>query len=379
MRARRIAVWVLLVLGTLFWTGFGLGLWADRQALDTDEWVDTSAELLENEEIRTALGVALVDSLYDSASVREDLEQRLPPELDRLAAPASAALKEVARRNAPRVLGTERALNAWRRANEAAHATLLAIVEGDETDRSLTLDLESLLREMAEGTGLPADAVDRLPPEVRTIEIARPDQLETAQSGLDLFKTLVWVLLGLAVVAFAAAIFLAADRRRTILAVGGCLMVAAIAVFAIRRLAGTAVVDALADAPNAHSIADDVWDIATSLMVDVALGSLLLGAFVLSGAWLAGPGRRALAVRRFAAPAFREHPALLRTGLGVAILLLVVWGPVPWTHRIVPILIFTVGAFLWLEWLTARTLAEFPEEHAAPKPTTTPREDATPP
>lgn len=379
MRARRIAVGVLLVLGTLFWTGFGLGLWANRQALDTDEWVDTSAELLENEEIRTALGVALVDSLYDSASVREGLEQRLPPELDRLAAPASAALKEVARRNAPRVLGTEAALNAWRRANEAAHATLLAIVEGDATDRSLTLDLESLLREMAEGTGLPADAVDRLPPEVRTIEIARPDQLETAQSGLDLFKTLVWVLLGLAVVAFAAAIFLAADRRRTILAVGGCLMVAAIAVFAIRRLAGAAVVDALADAPNAHSIADDVWDIATSLMVDVALGSLLLGAFVLSGAWLAGPGRRALAVRRFAAPAFREHPALLRTGLGVAILLLVVWGPVPWTHRIVPILIFTVGAFLWLEWLRARTLAEFPEEDAAPKPTTTPREDATPP
>jgi hypothetical protein len=45
------------------------------------------------------------------------------------------------------VLGTEAALNAWRRANEAAHATLLAIVEGDETDRSLTLDLESLLRE----------------------------------------------------------------------------------------------------------------------------------------------------------------------------------------------------------------------------------------
>jgi hypothetical protein len=378
MRARRIAVGVLLVFGTLFWTGFGLGLWAERQALDTDEWVDTSAELLEDEEIRTALGVALVDSLYDSAAVREGLEQRLPPELDRLAAPASAAIKEVARRNAPRVLGTEAALNAWRRANEAAHATLLAIVEG-ETDRSLTLDLESLLREVAQGTGLPADAVDRLPPEVRTIEIARPDQLETAQSGLDLFETLVWVLLGLAVVAFAAAILLAADRRRTILAVGGCLIVAAIAMVAIRRLAGTAVVDALADAPNAHSIADDAWDIATSLMVDVALGSLLLGAFVLSGAWLAGPGRRALAVRRFAAPAFREHPALVRTGLGVAILLLVVWGPVPWTHRIVPILIFTVGAFLWLEWLRTRTLAEFPEEDAAPKPTTTPGEDATPP
>jgi hypothetical protein len=117
MRIKRIAVGVLLVLGTLFWTGFGLGLWAERQALDTDEWANTSDELLENEEIRTALGVALVDSLYDSASVREAFEERLPPALDGLAAPASAALKEVARRNAPRVLGTDAALTAWREAN----------------------------------------------------------------------------------------------------------------------------------------------------------------------------------------------------------------------------------------------------------------------
>jgi hypothetical protein len=379
MRVKRIAVGVLLVLGTLFWTGFGLGLWAERQALDTDEWVATSDELLEDEEIRTALGVALVDSLYDSTSVREAFEERLPPALDGIAAPASAALKEVARRNAPRVLGTDAALTAWREANEAAHRTLLAIVEGDETNRSVTLDLGSLLRQMAEGVGLPPDAVDRLPPEVRSLQIARPDQLEAAQSGLDLFKTVVWVLLGLAVLAFAGAIFLAADRRRAVLAVGGCLIVAAIAVLAIRRLAGKEVVDALADAPNAHSVAEDAWDIATSLMIDVALGSLLFGAFVLSGAWLAGPGRRPRAVRRFAAPAFREHQALLRTGLGVAILLLVVWGPVPWTQRIVPIIIFTVGAFVWLEWIRARTIAEFPEGDAGPAPTPTPKEDATPP
>jgi hypothetical protein len=114
-------------------------------------------------------------------------------------------------------------------------------------------------------------------------------------------------------------------------------------------------------------------------MIDVALGSLLFGVFVLSGAWLAGPGRRPRAVRRIAAPAFREHQALLRTGLGVAILLLVVWGPVPWTQRIVPIIIFTVGAFLWLEWIRARTVAEFPAEGGAPEPPTTPQEEASPP
>jgi hypothetical protein len=57
VRAKRIAVGALLVLGTLFWTAFGLGLWAERQVLDTDEWVDTSSSLLEDEAIRNALGV----------------------------------------------------------------------------------------------------------------------------------------------------------------------------------------------------------------------------------------------------------------------------------------------------------------------------------
>ena len=57
MVARRIGVTALLVIGTLLWTAFGLGLWVKRQALNTNNWVETSDQLLENEEIRTALGV----------------------------------------------------------------------------------------------------------------------------------------------------------------------------------------------------------------------------------------------------------------------------------------------------------------------------------
>ena len=57
VRTRRIAAATLLVLGTIFWIAFGFGIWAKRQALDTDNWVDTSGQLLENENIRTTLGV----------------------------------------------------------------------------------------------------------------------------------------------------------------------------------------------------------------------------------------------------------------------------------------------------------------------------------
>jgi hypothetical protein len=362
MRSRRIGVVALLVVGTLLWTAFGLGLWAKRQALDPDNWVETSGDLLEDEQIRSTLAFFIVDQLYDSRAVQDRLEEVLPPRLQRLAAPAAAGLKEIARRNAPRVLGSAAALNAWEGANRVAHEQLLDIVDEGVDGRDVSLDLKSLVEEVATGTGLPADAVDKLPPDVANLQVASPDQLDDVRQLLHLFKTIVWVLLGLAVAAFAGAIALAADRRRTVLNVGGCLMFAGIAVLALRTVAGNAVVDSLADAPNAHAIAGDVWGITTRLMVDAAQGSLLFGFFVVLGAWLVGPGRRATAVRRFAAYPLREHAAFTRAGLATAILLLVVWGPVPWTQRLLPIVIFTVIAFLWLERIRQRTLAEFPDE-----------------
>jgi len=350
-----------LAVGTLIFIGFGVGVWAERQVLDTDEWVDTSAELLENEDVRIALGGFIVDRLFDSEEVQAQIEEVLPPRLDPLAGPAAAGLKEVARRNAPRILGSAVALNAWREANEAAHGTLIALVEG-EIGGNLTLDLGTLFEQIAEGTGLPPGAVDRLPPEVSSLQIASGENLETAQDALDLLKTLVWVLLVLAIACFAGAVALSRDRRRTVLSVGGCLMFAGLAVLAVRRLAGEAVVEALADAPNAMGAADDAWEISTSLLVDAAQGSILGGFFIVTAAWLAGPGRRATAVRRVSAYAMREQPGVVRAGLGVAILLLVIWGPVPWTQRFWTIVIFTVVAFVWLEWIRRRTLEEFPDQ-----------------
>jgi hypothetical protein len=363
---RRIGVTALLVVGTLLWTAFGLGIWAKRQALNTDNWVETSDQLLENEEIRTALAVFIVDQLYDSDAVQTRLEEALPPRLDGLAGPAAAGLKEIAQRNAPRVLGTAAALKAWQTANRTAHDKLLDIIDNGVFGRDVSLDLKSLVEEVASGTGLPASAADRLPPNVANLTVATPEELQNVRDLLHLFETLVWVLLVLALACFAGAFAPARDRRRTVVKLGGCLMFAGLAILAFRTLAGKYVVDSLAEAPNAHEIADDAWGIVTRLMVDVAEGTLLFGFFVLLGAWLIGPGRRAVAVRRFSAYTLREQAGVTRVVLGALILLLVIWGPVPWTQRFWTILIFTVIAFAWLERIRYRTVSEFPDE---PPPT----------
>lgn len=355
-RTRGAAVVALLIAGTLLMVGAGIGIWAQRQALDTDNWVDTSSDLLKNEPIRTAVGLYLVETLYDSDQVKQRLETTLPPALQPLAGPAATGFKEVARRNAPRLLGSAAALTAWQEANRAAHQTLLRAIDG--ADVPVDLDLGALLEQVAAETGLPPAAVDRLPPDIAQLQIAPPQEIEKVRTAIDAFSAIGWVLFGLAVVAFAAAIFLAPDRRRTTLSAGVCLIVAGIAMLAVRKLAGDWVVAALADAPNAHAIAGDVWSIATSLMVSVAEGGMLLGLIVVAGAWLAGPGRRATQVTNAGAPLFRERPAAVRAGLAVLLLLLVLWGPVPWTGQVLPLLLLTVAAFVWLELLMRRSVAD---------------------
>ena len=364
MRGRRIGVVALLVIGTLLTTAFGFSLWAKRQALDTDNWVDTSSALLEDDDIRTAVGLFIIDRLYQSDEVEARIAEVLPPRLVQLAKPAAAGLKEVAQRNAGRILGTAAALQAWEAANRTAHAALIKLVESDAASGDVSLQLGELFRQMAAATGLPEEAVDRLPPNVSELQVLSGDKLQSARDGLDLFRTLFWVLLVLTLAAFAGAIALSTDRRQTVIRVGGCIMFASVALYAIRTLAGGAVVDALAEAPNAHAVADDAWGIGTSLLVAVASGGFLFGLFLVLGAWLAGQGRRATAIRRASAYSYRERPGLVRAGLGVAILLLLIWGPVPWTRTWWGILIFTVLAYVWLEFVRRETLEQFPDEPA---------------
>jgi hypothetical protein len=368
MRGRRIAVTALLVVATLLTTAFGFSLWAKRQALDTNNWVDTSSALLEDEDIRQAIGLFIIDRLYQSDEVAAQLEQVLPPRLVPLAKPAAAGLKQVAQRNAGRILGTNAALQAWETANRTAHETLLRIIESNAAENGVSLQLKDLFQQMASATGLPSSAVDRLPPEVSSLQITGPGQLQKARDALDGFRTLLWVLLFLTIAAYAAVIFFSEDHRRATVRVGGSLILAGIALLAIRRLGGIYVVDALADAPNAHAVADDAWNIATSLLVDVASGGMLFGLFLVIGAWLQGEGTRATALRRASAYSFRERPGSVRAVLGAGILLLVIWGPVPWTQQLWGIAIFTVLAYLWLEWTRRQTLEEFPDEPAPRMP-----------
>jgi hypothetical protein len=358
--AKRIAVVVLLVLATLVWTVGGLAIWANRQMLNTKNWVETSDHLLRDEAVRTALSTALLDRLYQSKPVENQLRAQLPAQLQPLVGPLASGLREVATRRTPEILGSAAALTAWEKANEGAHKTLLKVLEGDAAaGGQVNLDVKSLLQQVAAGAGVSPDVVEKIPPRYQQIQILRSNQLKTAQDAVHTLKVLPWVLFPLAVVLFGAAIALSSDRRRAIVWAGGCILFAGVAVLAVRRLGEDAVVNALADAPNVRPAAKATVTIGTSLLKDAAWGSVLFGALVAFGAWAAGPGKWATAIRRSSAPTLRERPAVARVALGFVLLLLVIWGPVPWTRNWIWIIVIAAAAFAWLEWMRRRTVEEF--------------------
>ena len=125
------------------------------------------------------MGLFIIDRLYQSDEVQAQLEQVLPPRLAPLAKPAAAGLKQVAQRNAGRVLGTDAALQAWETrqpdsARDAASHHQERRRRGGRVARA-----EGPVR--ADGCGhrpSPRDAVDKLPPEVSSLQVAGPGQLE---------------------------------------------------------------------------------------------------------------------------------------------------------------------------------------------------------
>ena len=124
-RAHRVLVPTLLALATLIGVVAALSVWVHRQALNTDNWAQTSGKLLANEKIQEGLGAYLVDQLFDNVDVAAVLQQRLPKQLQVAAGPAAAGLRELAGRAAPELLARPKVQDAWVAANRAAHKQLL--------------------------------------------------------------------------------------------------------------------------------------------------------------------------------------------------------------------------------------------------------------
>jgi hypothetical protein len=342
-------------------------IWANRQALNTDNWVHTSDRLLQNEEVEQRLSGYIAAQLLAHVDVKAELEKQLPKQLAALAGPAAVGIAQVAPTVAERALANPAVEGLWSDANRAAHETLLKLLDGGGDAISteggkVTLDLNALLQKVAAQLGVGEGLAEKVPPEAGRLTILRSDQISTAQDGAKLIRTLPVVLTALVLLLLVAAIWLAGPRRRQALrAAGLAFAIAGALVLTLRTVAGHALVNSLVANEANKPAVEAVWSIGTSLLVTVATSALAFGILVFLAAWLAGPTQLATGLRRAAAPYLREQP--LAAGIAAFLLwvALIAWVPIAAFGKPLGILLFALLFGVGAELLRRRTLHEFQE------------------
>lgn len=365
-RGRRNVALALVFVASLL-AFFALpAVWLDRQALNTDNWTETSSELLENEAIRTQVANYLVDQVYANVDVQGEIAKALPPRAEPLAGLAAGGLQQVADDGVKNLLGRPIPQQAWEAANRRAHELLMKVLDGGTdvvgtSGGEVTLDLKALLTQTANRFGVGGRIADKLPADAGQIVILKSDQLATAQDAAKALQTAAVVLVVLSLLLFALAVFLAEGWRREALRACGFGLVAAGALALVARsVAGGYVVDSLATTESVRPAIEATWTIGTSLLVQAATATIWYGVVIVFAAWLAGPTRLATAIRRLKAPFLRE-PRYAWGGLAAIVLLLIAWGPTPATRSLVPMLFLIAVLAIGVEALRRQTAREFPD------------------
>jgi hypothetical protein len=365
-RGRRALPIVLIILATIIGIVSVFALWSKRQLLETETWTTTSEQLIQHPDIQAAVSNFIVTTIYDNVDVEQELANRLPPQLAPLAGPVSGALRNAADDIALRALEQSKVQQLFVSASEAAQSRLIALVEDrgefvSTTGGDVTLDLTSVVESVTSQSGIGEGLAAKLPPEASSIEITQSDELEIAQKAVNALKTLAYVLTALTLRLFAAAIFLAGDRRReTLRSVGIAFIVVGVVVLFARGLAGNAVVSSLSEAAANDAAVDASWTIATSLLLETGQSILAYGIVIVLAAWLAGPTTWATSIRRAITPYLRQ-PRYAYGGLAALLVLLFWWDPLVATHRLVPSLLLIAFAVLGTEMLRRQVIREFPD------------------
>ncbi|MGZ4168014.1 MAG: SHOCT domain-containing protein [Solirubrobacteraceae bacterium] len=369
-RGRRLLVDAIIAVATILLVVGVFSVWANRLLFSPDNWSNTSTQLLANPTIRQTTSNYIVDQLYANVDVAGLLRSGLPTQLDALAAPAAGALRNAAVQVVDQALQRPRVQQLWAQANRAADQLFITVVNGGKgavtvNNGAVTLDLGSIVDNVASRLGLPSDLSAKLPANIANLTVIQSDHLKFVQKVGKAIKGLALWLTILVPILYALAIFLARGRRRrTLMTVGFAGVLGGILVILGRGILQTQLTNAITNDASLRPTVAAVLAINTAILGQVA-GAVIAGGLVLVGAaWAGGPARPAVATRQAIAPFLRDQPvAAYAITLGVMILIFI-WNPIHATGTPAGIIVFTALALFGTYVLREETVREFPDARA---------------
>ena len=158
-RRHRVLVWSLIVVASVLLVFSLTANWVQRAVLDTDEVVNTSDEILKDEDVQQELSFFLVDQLYANVDVQGEIEQKLPKGAEALSAPVAAATRQLALNVSEKALASPRVQDLVATAIRASHRQFVGLIEdkGDYVSKTggvVTLEYGQVIADLATRLGV---------------------------------------------------------------------------------------------------------------------------------------------------------------------------------------------------------------------------------
>jgi hypothetical protein len=330
VRTRGVVAVALVVVTSILFTVSVTAVWARRNALNTDRYVQTIGPVAEDVRVQRALGRYLTDQAMSAIDPEELFKNALPERGQILAAPLTNALRGFVNDRVNAFLATDDFSRLWVRINEVAHERVVDVLNGD-LPPSLQVQgndvvvnvipvLNQVLARIGEASpeifgrtvNLPTVTVDEIPQDaIQKVERALgrdlpenfgqftvfdASKLQQVQDTVTLVNKLVVVAVILAVVLLALTLWVSPRRRRTLLQ----LMVGiALGIVLVRRL-GLRLEDDVVELvkPENRDAVKVVVGAFVSSLLDATAWILGIAAVVAVVALLTGPYGWARALRR---------------------------------------------------------------------------------
>jgi hypothetical protein len=365
-RARRIGIFLLILLASVLLFGTAADVWVKRQVLSTPKWVAASDKILAEPKVQEALSTYIVDQIYSNVDVQQELSDKLPEGWKGVAGPLAAGIRTPAGTAVEKILSSDQVLKIWHTVNEKAHQTLVNVLEdktrvGSTKDGKVTLDIGEIVRIVGTDLGIPSSVMDKLPADVGQITIFESSSLASIQRAVKIVNILGPILFVVIVALYALAVWLARGRRRlTLRNVGWSIIVVGLLLTTMRRLTGN-YIDSIITDPEYSVAGKIIFGILSELLFDTAWLLITWGAIIVAGMLVIGPNRVATWARRTAAPVLNADRTVFWVGAAVLYLLVLLIVPSPALRLWWSVVIIGAVVALGLEYLRNRSLAEFPD------------------
>ena len=193
-RRRRTVVWALIAFASLLLFFSISANWIQTELLDTDEVTATTDEIVTNDDVEEQLSIYLVDQVFATVDVQGQLEERLPPPAQPLAAPIGVAVKGLANDVSRRALADPRVQNLITTAVERAHGQFVALIDNEsayvsKTGGEVVLQYGDLVADLAARLGLDPNTIADIRSIVQSVAGELRTRLTDVQTQIEAVRT----------------------------------------------------------------------------------------------------------------------------------------------------------------------------------------------